>query len=89
MLDNLEAIPDIEIYQTNKLTKLKNSRSHKLVGGNVDEAFIADPETNEDDGTITIVVKEDVYQVRMPARGSCRQYPIERPGQEFTQRQAC
>ncbi len=89
VLDNLKAIPDIEIYQTNKLTKLKNSTSHKLVGGNVPDEFIADPETNEDDGTITVVVKEDVYEVRMPARGFCRQYPIERPGQTVTEREGC
>ncbi len=53
------------------------------------DEFIADPETNEDDGTITIVVKEDTYEVRMPARGFCRQYPIERPGQELTEREGC
>jgi len=29
-----------------------------LVGGNVPDAFIADPETDDDDGTITIVVRE-------------------------------
>ncbi len=88
VLDNLNAVSNIEIYQTNKLTKLVNAQSG-LVGGNVPGAFIADPETNQDDGTITIVVRQDVYEVRMPARGFCRQYPIERPGQELTQRQAC
>jgi len=88
VLDNLNAIPNIEIYQTNKLTKLINPHSG-LVGGNVPDEFIADLETNEDDGTITIVVKEDVYQVRMPAREFCRQYPIERPGQELTEREGC
>ncbi len=87
-MDNLTAIANIEIYQTNKLTKLVNSQSG-LVGGNVPDEFIADPETKDDDGTITIVVREDVYEVRMPARGFCRRYPIERPGQELTERQAC
>ncbi len=88
VLDNLNAIPNIEVYQTNKLTKLVNAQSG-LVGGNVPAEFIADPETVEDDGTITIVVREDVYEVRMPARGFCRRYPIERPGQQLTQRQGC
>ncbi len=88
VLDNLNAIPNIEVYQTNKLTKLVNSQSG-LVGGNVPAEFIADPETVEDDGTITIVVREDVYEVRMPARNFCRRYPIERPGQEVTERQGC
>ena len=60
-----------------------------MVGGNVPAEFIADPETDDDDGTITIVVREDVYEVRMPARGFCRRYPIERPGQRLTQRQGC
>ncbi len=89
VLGNLRAIPDIAIYQTNKLTKLRNARSDDLVGGNVPDEFIADLETEDNDGTITIVVKEDVYEVRMPARGFCRQYPIERPGQELTEREGC
>ncbi len=59
------------------------------MGGNVEDEFIADPETEDNDGTITIVVREDVYEVRMPARGFCRQYPIERPGQELTEREPC
>ncbi len=52
-------------------------------------ACIADPETDDDDGMITIVVRQDVYEVRMPAPGSCRQYPIEQPGQTWTRREAC
>ncbi len=88
VLDNLNAIPNIEVYQTNKLTKLVNAQSG-LVGGNVPDEFIADLETDDNDGTITIVVKEDVYEVRMPAREFCRQYPIERPGQELTEREGC
>ena len=36
------------------------------MGGNVEDEFIADPETEDNDGTITIVVREDVYEVRMP-----------------------
>jgi len=55
----------------------------------VPDEFIADLETDDNDGTITIVVKEDVYEVRMPAREFCRQYPIERPGQELTEREGC
>ena len=88
MLDNLKAIANIEIYQTNKLTKLVNPQSG-LVGGNVPPEFIADPETNQDDGTITIVVRQEVYEVQMPARRFCRRYLIERPGQELTPRRAC
>lgn len=60
-----------------------------MVGGNAPDAFIADLETDDDDGTITIVVKEDVYEVRMPARDFCRRYPIERPGQTIAEREAC
>ncbi len=52
-------------------------------------ACIADPETDDDDGMITIVVRQDVYEVRMPARAFCRQSPIERPGQELTEREGC
>ncbi len=89
VLDALNAIPNVDVYQTNRLVHLVNSRSGRRVGGNVPDAFIADPETDDDDGTITIVVREDVYEVRMPARNSCRRYPVERPGQRLARRQAC
>lgn len=89
VLDALNTVPNIDIYQTNRLVHLVNSRSGLTVGGNVADQFIADPETDDDDGTITIIVQADVYELRMPARGFCRSYPIERPGQQLTQRQAC
>jgi len=34
----------------------------------------------DDDGSITIVVKGDTYEVQMPARGFYRRYPIEKSG---------
>jgi hypothetical protein len=36
-----------------------------------------------------VIERDDVHEVQMLARGFCREYPIERPGQQTTQRQAC
>ena len=50
-LDRLEELtPSPVVYQTNKYLKGNNK------GGNVENEFIADPETNDKDGTILITV---------------------------------
>jgi len=79
VLDALNTISGMEIYQTNRLFELVNSRSGQLVGGNVADSFIADLETIDSDGTITIVVQSGNFELTMTARSFSRTYPIERP----------
>ena len=77
---DVDVLPLPLSYQTNRLEDddLDNPRTGEIVGGNVPEGMIADPETSDSDGTISIVVEGDFYEVRMPARNFVRQYTIER-----------
>ncbi len=71
VLDNLRVITGIEIFQTNQLTC-----SNMATGGNVANANIADPETTDSDGQISVVVSGTSYVVSLPARGTSRTFPI-------------
>lgn len=77
VLGTLRQVPEIDIYQTNKLLDLVQCRSGEEVGGNVSDNFIADLDEEGKDGTITIVVKEDEYRVDLVTREISRSYPIE------------
>ena len=78
VLDSLQQVQGIEIYQTNKLLSLNQCQTQQLVGGNVPDSFIADPETTDSDGTITITVAADSYTVSMPAKSFSKVHTIER-----------
>ena len=71
VLDNLRAISGIEIYQTNQL-----SCTTMGTGGNVANANIADPETTDSDGHVSVVVSGGSYVVSLPARGTSQTFPI-------------
>ncbi len=78
VLDTLGAIPGIVIFQTNRLKDehLDQCQSGAIVSGNVADANIADPETDEVDGHVTIVVSDGNYVVSLPARGTSRTFSI-------------
>ena len=74
VLDTLQLVKGIEVYQTNRL----QDEDLGGVGGNVSEEFIADLDADGADGTISVVVGRDSFTVHLPARGIRRSYPIER-----------
>lgn len=77
VLDTLEIVEGIDVYQTNRLQEEDLDNRGRIAGGNVPDGFIADPESEDSDGTITVVVKGDSYRVEMPAREISRDYEIE------------
>ena len=60
-------------YQTNKLTKLRNAKSGDVVGGNVPDEFIADLETEDNDGRSSgVVIRSSVVGRRLSLYGLAR-----------------
>lgn len=62
---------DVIIYQTNKLFKVGN------VGGNVPDEFIADLDTEGNEGTILVTVSDNQYEVSLVNKGVTRSFDIE------------
>jgi len=71
VLDSLRVVPGIEIYQTNRL-----SCTNMGAGGKVADANIADPETIESDGVVSVVVSGGNYVVSLSARGTSQTFAI-------------
>ncbi len=62
---------NVFIYQTNKLFKVGD------VGGNVPDDFIADLDTEGNEGTILITVSDNQYEVSLVNKGITRSFDIE------------
>jgi competence protein ComEC len=73
VLSALRAIEGMHIYQTNRLVDTGS------VGDNTSVDFIGDPETDDTDGTISILVNADSYDIRAGPSTELRRYPIQRP----------
>lgn len=73
VLDTISAAaPGVTIYQTNRYL-CGDPR-----GGNVPDSLIADVESTEADGMVSIIVGSDSYETRLPARGDTQSRVIER-----------
>lgn len=73
VLDALRSIEGIHIYQTNRLLEVGT------VGDNTSTVFIGDPQTTDTDGTISIFVNADDYEILSGPDIQTRRYPIQRP----------
>jgi len=71
VLANLRLIPGVAIYQTNQL-----SCANMGSGENVNNANIADPQTSDSDGHISIIVSDGSFVVSLPARGTSQAFEI-------------
>lgn len=79
VLDTLQMVPGITIFQTNRLAKVTNSSSG-LVGGNVgNDDQIQDLEPDGQDGAVVIRVSNNSYTVEVPRSGLVLSFAIELP----------
>lgn len=80
VLDTLQMVPGIVIFQTNKLEKVVNSQSGDTVGGNVaNDDQIQDLDPTGQEGAVVIRVGFDSYTIEVPRSGFTQQFAVERP----------
>lgn len=73
VLDTIQAAsPGVTIFQTNRYL------CGEEVGGNVADSLIADVESIDSDGTITLTIQDAAYDVEIPASGTMTSFEVQR-----------